>query len=591
MRKESGRKAIRQRMACAAAVLLGMTAWSGARAAAASPRATPNFGPNVLIFNPKMPMAAIQKQIDRVYAVEQNNQFGPQRYALVFLPGTYHVNVPVGYYTEVLGVGASPNDVHIYGDVHSDGHGPRHIALSNFWRSAEGFAVTPTGGTMQWAVSQAAPLRRMHIEGNLALSQQGGWSSGGWMADSVVDGTVDSGTQQQWISRNCAWQQWKGANWNMVFVGVTRPPAGVWPKPPYTTVAKTPVVRETPFLVVNGAGEYGVRLPELRRNSAGVTWEGGSTPGKTIPIGDFYIAHANRDTAATMNKALAQGKDLLLTPGIYDLSAPLRVERANTVVLGLGLATLRPVDGTAAMTTADADGITVSGILFDAGPKESPVLLRVGPVGSKARHENDPILLSDVFFRVGGDGIGKTRINMEIDSNDTILDHTWIWRADHGAGVGWTSNVSLNGLVVNGNHVTVYGLFVEHHQHYQVLWNGNYGRTYFYQSEIPYDPPVQSVWRSAPGMDGWASYKVANDVTHHEAWGLGIYSVFLHPHLVLSHAIEVPETPGVRFHHMITVALGPLDGAIENVIDNTGGPTSHHPRVTPQVAEFPPPGK
>ena len=152
--------------------------------------------------------------------------------------------------------------------------------------------------------------------------------------------------------------------------------------------------------------------------------------------------------------------------------------------------------------------------------------------------------------------------------------------------VGWNSNPSANGLVVNGNDVTVYGLFVEHHQEFQVLWNGNGGRTYFYQSEIPYDPPDQPSYTSAAGVNGWASYKVAANVTHHEAWGLGIYSVFLKPDVVLSRAIEVPKTPGVRFHHIITVALGDK-GEISNVIDDAGGATSISPRVTPKVDEFP----
>ncbi len=115
--------------------------------------------------------------------------------------------------------------------------------------------------------------------------------------------------------------------------------------------------------------------------------------------------------------------------------------------------------------------------------------------------------------------MGRAKVNLLINSSDTIIDHTWIWRADHGAGVGWTSNLSDNGLVVNGNNVTAYGI-VEHHQQFQVLWNGNDGRTYFYQSEIPYDPPDQVSWTSAPGTNGWASYKVADSVTAHEAWGL-----------------------------------------------------------------------
>jgi hypothetical protein len=167
------------------------------------------------------------------------------------------------------------------------------------------------------------------------------------------------------------------------------------------------------------------------------------------------------------------------------------------------------------------------------------------------------------------------------------VDHTWIWRADHGKGVGWNQNLSANGMVVNGNNVTVYGLFVEHHQEFQVLWNGNGGRTYFYQSEIPYDPPDQASWTSAAGTNGWASYKVADGVTSHEAWGLGIYSVFRHPDVVLSRAIEVPRAPDVKFHHMITVALDNL-GEISNVIDDVGGPTkTGRPRVEPKVTDFP----
>ncbi len=539
-----------------------------------------------MVFTPGMSSASIQQAIDRVYAIQQHNEFGPERNALLFLPGSYRVNIPIGYYTQVLGLGASPDDVRISGNVHADAALPHDNATTTFWRAAEGFTVVPAGGAMQWAVSQAAPLRRMHIEGNLVLNQNHGWASGGWMSDDLVDGVVDSGTQQQWIARNTVWKSWTGSNWNMVFVGDTNPPSGDWPSPPYTAVARTPVIREAPFLTVDTNGNYFVRVPSLSTDSIGITWRGGSTPGESIPLSRFYIAHAGVDSAATINRQLAAGRDLLLTPGIYDLHAPLRVLRPNTVVLGLGFATLRPVNGTAAMETADADGIVVAGLLFDAGPIESPVLLRIGTDPSRARHIRDPISLHDVFFRVGGPGVGRAAINLLINSNDVIVDHTWIWGADHGAGVGWNSNTSRNGLVVNGDHVTIYGLFVEHHQQFQVLWKGDYGRTYFYQSEIPYDPPDQSSYSSAPGVDGWASYKVAGDVKHHEAWGLGIYSVFLHPGVVLTRAIEAPRAPQVQFHHMITVSLGEY-GSIENVIDQTGGATSIHPRVTPRVTAFP----
>lgn len=546
----------------------------------------PEFGSNVLIFDPSMPSQEIQKKIDAVYATQQHNEFGQQRNALLFLPGDYSVDVPVGFYTEVIGLGASPDATRIAGNMHADANHEHNNATTTFWRAAEGLSIKPAGGKMQWAVSQAVSLRRMHVRGDLVLHQNHGWASGGWMSDSLVDGNVDSGSQQQWISRNCDWKSWTGSNWNMVFVGVTHPPEGAWPSPPYTKVARTPIAREKPFLQANAAGEFSVRVPKLYSDSLGITFRGGETAGETIPIARFYIARPDVDTAETINAQLAQGKHLILTPGNYELTAPIRVTRPHTVVLGLGFATLRPIKGTAAMTTADEDGIEIAGLLFDAGMTESPVLLEVGPEGSRARHAKDPITLHDVFFRVGGAGVGRAKVNLRINSNDTLVDHTWLWRADHGAGVAWELNTSENGLVVNGNGVTIYGLFVEHHQQFQVLWNGNGGRTYFYQSEIPYDPPNQASYTSAPGVNGWASYKVADGVTTHEAWGLGVYSVFRHPDVELTRAIETPKTPKVQFHDMITVALGNL-GAIRHVINDMGEATAMHPRVTPKVTDFP----
>jgi hypothetical protein len=546
-----------------------------------------DLGPNVLVFDRSMSSQAIQAEIDRIYAIQQHSEFGKERYALLFKPGEYHVDVPVGFYTEVIGLGATPDAVHIVGNVHADASLPRNNATCTFWRAMDGFSVTPAGGVMQWAVSQAAPFRRMHVKGDMVLHQKGGWASGGWMSDSVVDGNVGAGPQQQWISRNSEWGSWTGANWNMVFVGVPHPPEGEWPQPPYTKVAKTPVVREKPFLEVDGKGNWSVRIPELRRESEGVTWHAGSTPGRDVPLSSFYIAQAGRDGAAAINRALAKGKNVLLTPGIYDLDEPIRVTRANAVVMGLGFATLRPVNGTAALTVADVDGVDVAGILIDAGEKISPVLMEVGREGSQVSHARNPIFLHDVFFRDGGAAVGRAKVNLLVNANDTVIDHTWIWRADHGSGVGWTSNVSDNGLVVNGSDVTAYGLFVEHHEQFQVLWKGEHGRTYFYQSEIPYDPPDQPSYTSAQGVNGWASYKVADTVASHEAWGLGIYSVFRRPNVNLTRAIEVPVKPGVRFHHMITVALDDK-GEISNVIDDKGGPTHLAPqRVNPKVAEFP----
>ena len=565
-------------------LLLAVAAYPTGRVVAAS---KPDFGPNVLIFNPSMPAAAIQEQIDKVYSIQQNNQFGPARNALLFLPGAYNVDVPVGYYTQVLGLGASPDNVNITGGLHA-GSGRGNAALVTFWRAAEGLSVTPSNGVMQWAVSQAVPFRRMHVRGDMVLHQNNGYASGGWMSDALIDGNVVSGPQQQWISRNTEWGGWKGANWNMVFVGVLNAPEGAWPTPAITKVAQTPIIREKPFLQVDAKGNYSVRVPSLRTNSSGVSWRAGSTPGKDIPISRFYIARPDVDTAATINAQLAKGKSLLLTPGIYNLNDTIRVTRANTVVLGLGFATLAANNGVAAMSTADVDGVVIAGLFFDAGAANSPVLLEVGPDGSKARHAGNPISLHDVFFRVGGAAVGRASVNLRVNSSDTIVDHTWIWRADHGVNqsVGWKINTSANGLVVNGNNVTVYGLFVEHHQEFQVVWNGNGGRVYFYQCEIPYDPPDQASYTSAPGTNGWAAYKVAGNVTSHEAWGLGVYSVFRNKGVVLTRAIEAPNNPNVKFHDLITVCIG-ANGEIGNVINNTGGATTPNVRLTPKVTNFP----
>ena len=562
------------------ALLLSATA-----AHAAGKSKAPDFGSNVAIFSPATPAAEIQAQIDKAYAVQQHNQFGNERNALLFLPGEYKVDVPIGFYTEVIGLGAAPDAVHITGNVRSEAASRNDNATTTFWKAIEGLSVTPTGGEMLWAVSQAVPFRRMHIKGDIVLNQKKGWASGGWMSDSLVDGKVNSGTQQQWISRNSEWGSWTGANWNMVFVGVPQTPAGEWPEPPYTKIEKTPIVREKPFLIADAKGSFSVRVPALAKNSSGVTWHSGSTPGKTIPLSKFYIAKPG-DSASTINAQLAKGSNLIFTPGIYELDSPLQITKPNTTVMGLGFATLKPVKGNAAMTIADVDGVTIAGLLFDAGETESPVLLEVGAEGSKARHIKDPTLLADVFFRVGGAGVGKAKVSLAINSSDVIIDHTWIWRADHGAGVGWESNTGDNGIVVAGDDVTAYGLFVEHYQQYQVLWKGNGGRTYFYQSEIPYDPPTQAKYTSGPNVNGWASYKVADNVTSHQAYGLGIYSVFRHPDVALTRAIEAPQTPGVLFRHMITVALGNL-GSIDNVINNTGGATQMKPRVTPKVTNYP----
>jgi hypothetical protein len=539
----------------------------------------PNFGPNVFVYNPSMPMATIQSNLNYLYGLQSNvnaSQFDANRYAILFQPGTYNLAINMGYYMQVLGLGQSPDNVTINGELQSYNFGGQ--STENFWMSAENLAVVPTNNsTMTWSVSQGTWLRRMHVEGSLNLSD-GTYASGGFLADSKVASTVSSISQQQWISRNDIWGNWSGAVWNMVFVGVSNPPSGTWPGTPYTVITNTPLVREKPYLYVDSNTNFFVMVPSLETNSLGTTWANGPTPGVSITISQFYLAQPGVDNAASINAALNAGMNLILTPGIYQLTNSILVTQPDTIVMGLGYPTLIPTNRNPAMVISDVDGVKVSGIIFDAGTTASPSLLEVGTAASSVDHSADPICLYDICSRVGGQFVGTTTNCVTINANNVIGDNLWLWRADHGAGSTpyWTGNPSQSGLVVNGNNVTIYGLFVEHHQQYQTVWNGNWGRVYFYQSELPYDPPSQSAWSEAPGVNGYASYKVANTVTSHQAYGLGVYAVFINSvNISCFNAIETPTNQQVNVHDMMDVYIaGNTSGSgtsqINHIINSTG---------------------
>ncbi len=545
-----------------------------------------SLGPNVIVFDPTMSSASIQSQLDAVFSQQESNQFGTQRYALLFKPGTYSgINAQIGFYTSIAGLGQNPGDVRINGDVTVDAGWFGGNATQNFWRSAENLSIYPSAGFTRWAVAQAAPFRRMDVHGDLNLAPTGyGWASGGYIADSRVSGTVQPYSQQQWFTRDSQVGGWLNGVWNMTFSGVVGAPAQSFPDPPYTTLAQSPVTREKPYLYLDPAGGYRVFVPSLRTNSQGTTWAGGPTPGSSIPLSQFYVAKPG-DSAATINSALSQGLNLLFTPGIYHVDQTINVTRANTVILGIGYPTVIPDNGVTAMAVSDVDGVKLGGLLFDAGTVTSPVLLQVGPTGATASHAANPTSIQDVFFRIGGAGPGSATTSLVVNSNNTLIDHIWAWRADHGSGVGWTTNTADTGLVVNGNNVTAYGLFVEHYQKYEVIWNGQGGRTIFLQNEMPYDPPNQAAWRT--GANGYAAYKVADSVTSHEAWGLGSYCYFnVDPSIVADRGFEVPNATGVRFHDLLTVSLGG-NGTISHVINNTGGPASGTATVPSNVVSYP----
>ncbi|WP_217166393.1 coagulation factor 5/8 type domain-containing protein [Streptomyces sp. AC512_CC834] len=587
--------------AAAAAPVLASLAGVGAAAASADsnsnsnsgsdsadgPRALPgggDLGPNVIVFDPST--ANIQGRLDEIFKQQESAQFGTGRYALLFKPGTYNgLNAQLGFYTSIAGLGLSPDDTTINGDVTVDAGWFDGNATQNFWRSAENLALVPVNGTNRWAVSQAAPFRRMHVRGGLNLAPAGyGWASGGYIADSRIDGEVGPYSQQQWYTRDSSVGGWLNAVWNMVFSGVEGAPAQSFPEPPYTTLETTPVSREKPFLYLDG-DEYRVFLPEKRTNARGVSWGNGTPRGTSLPLTQFYVAKPG-DSAATLNQALEEGLHLLLTPGIYHVDQAVEVKRAGTVVLGLGYATLIPGNGAAALKVADVDGVRLAGFLVDAGPVNSATLLEVGPEGASADHSANPTTVQDVFVRIGGAGPGKATTSMVVNSRHTVVDHTWVWRADHGDGVGWETNRADYGVVVNGDDVLITGLFVEHFNKYDVQWNGQRGRTIFFQNEKAYDAPDQASIQNG-SIKGYAAYKVGDQVTEHEGWGMGSYCYYnVNPSIVQHHGFAAPNRSGVRFHGLLVVSLGGK-GQYECVINDTGSPTSGTDTVPSKVVEYP----
>src|SRR5438874_5425109 len=322
-------------------VVAGALALAGSTSAAAlgddpKPSAL-NFGSSVYLFDPSMPQSQIQATVDAIGTQQVNNEFGQQRYALLFKPGSYGskthpLNFKVGYYTSVAGLGLSPGDVVINGSVYvrNQCFGPDNcIALDNFWRSLSNLTInvnTPTFGCYSgefWAVSQAAPMRRVQVNGFATLMDYctgPSFASGGFIADSAFDGsTVVNGSQQQWFTRNSRLDGWSNGVWNQVFSGVTGAPATCFPcGNPYTTLATSPVTREAPYLYLDSTGSYNVFVPSVQHNSTGTTWSSGPTPGTSLPISSLFIAKP-ADSTARITSAVASGTNLSQSLGAYYL--------------------------------------------------------------------------------------------------------------------------------------------------------------------------------------------------------------------------------------------------------------------------------
>ena len=547
-----------------------------------------------------MSQSSIQSQLNTIANAQVSNQFGSQRYALLFEPGTYGSSsaplvFTVGFYTEVAGLGQNPSQVVINGAIQAFNQcsGSTCNATDNFWRSVSNLTVNVMGNTGCyagddfWAVSQAAPMRRVQINGKLSLMDyctgSPDFASGGFIADSRFAGTVTNGSQQQFMTRDSSLDGWSNSVWNQVFCGDPGAPAQSFASnsgdsggpSSYTTLSTCPVTEEEPYLYTDSSGSYHVFVPSLRTGSSGPTWTSSSnTPGTSLSLNTFYVVTPS-STVATINQALAAGDNLLFTPGVYSYGSTINVTKADTKIIGLGFPTLIPSSGNVTMNVADVSGVNVSGLIFDAGPTSSPALLQVGTKGSAVSHASDPVTVDDVFFRVGGAETGTAATSFIDNSNNSIIDDVWAWRADHGSGAGsWTSDQANTGLIVNGSNVTAYGLFVEHYQQDEVLWNGQGGEVIFFQNENPYEVPSQSAWMSSPTQDGYPAFFIPASVTSFQGYGMGSYS-FFDQGVAIENAMafQAPDVSGVKFHDLLTVFLNG-SGGIESVINGTGKPVS-----------------
>jgi hypothetical protein len=588
---------------------------------------TTTFGPNVCVFNDTMSQSAIQADLNAIATqqVPLASQFDSGRYSVFFEPGTYGsaaspLVFQVGYYTQVAGLGSLPSDTVVNGAIDVFNNlctaGTQNCnADDNFWRSLSNLdlnvdlpATTPAyappaidafgagcdNSAEFWAASQAAPVRRVIINGSVVLQDycaNNNFASGGFIADSQVSGNLNFFGNQQYMVRNSSIGGTNGCPnglWNMVYSGVVGAPAPVFTGQcqQNTVLPSSPVTEEEPFLYTDASGKFNVFVPAVRSNSSGTSWASGAEAGKSLPLSSFFVANPATPVAA-IDLALLAGKNLILTPGVYNVSAPILISRPGTVVVGLGFATLVPQHGTIPMVVAPNTGVKVSGLIFDAGPVNSPALLSVGTPLPAARSASDPDTIQDIFFRIGGAETTTTSATVSLldNASNSIIDDVWAWRADHGNNVGWTANKGDTGVVVTGNNVTSYGLAVEHYQKSEVVWTGQGGTNVFYQNELPYDVPSQSVWNESSTFSGYPAFQVGAGVKTFHGYGMGSYVVFINTSATLhvTEAFQAPTVPGVNFSDVFGVWIAGA-GGIDSIVNGTGGPvTSINPGTVEPV--------
>jgi len=618
----------------------------------------PNWPMNVMVFKPTDAVEDIKKRIkpteDPMQEFEVNGEtrtthntkhhFDTKHYALLFEPGEYKdCQFEVGYYVQMAGLGKDAegtNAVRFTGqksgpyvealNKHREGSTNQWkgcgLCLDSFWRSAENFSSENT----QWAVSQAAPIRRANVSGVLNCGDGGAYASGGFVGNSRAGMHLDIGANQQWFTRATDMNRVTGGAWSTVFAGCT----GDVPK--NNSVAgenvrvneDTPDVRiEKPYIAIDADGNYELHVPKAtRENTVGPHLDSSNNEirsfsnvkvGKpNLPmVDDKYVNYdpktyniltdVDEKITNELQQALDEGKDLVLCPGVFFLTKSLVVKHVNQVILGIGLATLvAPQDGSPCVrVAAKTAGVRVAGLMLEAsiqqqtygrGPDGKSCLLSFGEVDvtDDAGDANNPGLISDIFTRVGGANLDRsvnTDIMVRVHSGHVVGDNLWLWRADH---VKLAEGEEPNAPPLLYHQVRIWeekdGVKTRIDEcitKNALEVTGDDVKMYGLFCE--HTTEHQCVWKGERGSttffqcelpydvdidyahDQFTGYHVHESVEKHTARGVGVYTNFQCYDVDVQAGIQVPSKAGIILHNPFTKFLD-SKGSIQNVV-NQGG--------------------
>ena len=581
---------------------------------AAAPAVIP-FGPNVIVFNPSQSIAEINAALN--VAVPK----GGVGFQFYFMPGTYGdatqsppqipgvaagsspstadmltaanaagiISAPIGANTVLAGLGKSPCDVVINGALFiQDG------SLSVTQRRLINMTINPIEAntpenTMHWASSQNAIWRRVNFLGGVEISnlETGSQNFGAMFANSNIAGNILAGngmlittdplqpdgygnnTNGMYYVQGSTIGGFSGYAGLFEFIGTKGAPAQNFAPGPSAGVPggdignleKLPVVREAPFVYYNSKkAQFEVFKPSVQRNRKGYDWRVNSSTGKFLPLSSFYIADPAVDTATTLNAQLAAGKNLMLNPGTYNLSETLIINKPDTMVLALGVPVLKSAAGVQTLKITDkATGTILYGfnVTSDApGAVVADYQLQIGVNGGTGKASN-PTSITDVNVA------SRAFIAEVINQNYVIQNQGEInTSTDSTSAATWGTPDGSHGIMVNGDNVTLQGLYVEHYKKFPLIWYGNKGQVHYMVNEPPYTPyydtpnVLPTTWQWATDFHGYPSIYIDYNVKQFSLEGyLTAYRFNKGCRCEITAGIVTPVKKGIKFRNVLGTGI------------------------------------